>query len=89
MLKNSRTLSKDDREMMLNIDAIYDEWRNTAVKEGHQAGIVAMLIAKFGAIDTELERIIPALLDMAPVERARSIMTLSRKALLDLMQNKR
>ena len=89
MLKNSRTLSKDDREMMLNIDAIYDEWRNTAVKEGHQAEIVAMLIAKFGAIDTELERIIPALLDMDPVERARSIMTLSRKALLDLMQNKR
>jgi hypothetical protein len=53
-----RTISKDDREIMLNIDAIYEEWRTTTKQEGREeadrVNITRMLVAKFGAIDPEL-----------------------------------
>jgi hypothetical protein len=89
MIKKQRTISKDDREIMSNIDAIYEEWRNTtrreAREEGDRASITGMLVAKFGAIDSELEAVIPQLLTLDPTERARSIMSLSREGLLKLV----
>jgi hypothetical protein len=89
MIKKQRTISKDDREIMSNIDAIYEEWRNTtrreAREEGDRASITGMLVAKFGAIDSELEAVIPQLLTLDPTERARSVMNLSREALLKLV----
>ncbi len=89
MIKKQRTISKDDREIMLNIDAIYEEWRNTTKKEGREeadrASITGMLVAKFGPIDSELEAVIPRLLTLDPTERARSVMSLSREALLKLV----
>ena len=93
MIKKQRTISKDDREIMLNIDAIYEEWRNTTKKEGREEGreeadrasITGMLVAKFGPIDSELEAVIPRLLTLDPTERARSVMSLSREALLKLV----
>jgi hypothetical protein len=90
MIKNQSTISKDDREILSNIDVIYEEWRNTTKQEGHKEGhkeadrasLVGLLVAKFGVIDPELEAVIPQLLTLDPTERARSVMTLSREALL-------
>ncbi len=93
MIKNQTTLSKADREILSNIDGIYEEWRNTTKQEGREEGreeadrasITGMLAAKFGAIDSELETVIPKLLVLDPTERARSVMSLSRQALLKLV----
>jgi hypothetical protein len=74
---------------MASIFDIYEEWRNTtrreAREEGDRASITGMLVAKFGAIDSELEAVIPQLLTLDPTERARSVMNLSREALLKLV----
>ncbi len=97
MIKNQSTISKDDREILSNIDVIYEEWRSTTKQEGHKEGrkegrkeadrasVIGLLIAKFGAIDSELEAVVPKLLTLDPTERARSVMTLSRDALLKLV----
>ena len=89
MIKNQTNLSKADREILSNIDGIYEEWRNTTKQEGREeadrASITGMLAAKFGAIDSELETVIPRLLVLDPTERARSVMSLSRQALLKLV----
>ncbi len=83
MLKKSRTLSKADEEIMLNIEPIYEAWLCEKQQEGHRASLEGMLIAKFGSIDAELESLIPRFLKLDPTERARLIMTLSREALLE------
>ena len=66
MIKNQSTISKDDREILSNIDVLYEEWRSTAKQEGRDEGdrsnIIGLLTAKFGAIDSELETVIPKLL---------------------------
>lgn len=89
MIKNQTNLSKADREILSNIDGIYEEWRNTTKQEGREeadrASITGMLAAKFGTIDSELETVIPRLLVLDPTERARSVMSLSRQALLKLV----
>lgn len=97
MIKNQSTISKDDREILSNIDVIYEEWRSITKQEGRDEGrnegrneadrsnITGLLTAKFGAIDSELETVIPKLLTLNPTERARSVMNLSREALLKLV----
>jgi hypothetical protein len=91
MLKTSRTLSKEDQEVMVNIEPIYEAWANKKRQEGREEGreesdrsnIAGLLVAKFGAIDPELEAVIPQLIKMDPTERSRLILTLSREALLE------
>jgi hypothetical protein len=43
-----------------------------------------MLAFKFGAIDPELEAVIPKLVLLDPLERIQQVMTLSREALLGI-----
>lgn len=77
---------------MQEIDTLYQaemsRVRSVGQEEGREeadrANVAGMLIARFGTIDPELETIIPKLLDLDPIERARSIITLSRAALLEL-----
>jgi hypothetical protein len=42
-----------------------------------------MLAFKFGAIDPELQAIIPKLLLLDPLQRVQKVMTLSREVLLE------
>jgi hypothetical protein len=87
MLKSSRTLSKEDQEIMVNIEPIYEAWVHEKRQEGREesdlASLKAMLIFKFGTIDPELEALIPKLLLLDPLARIQQIMTLSREALLE------
>jgi hypothetical protein len=91
MLKSSRTLSKEDQEIMVNIEPIYEAWVHEKRQEGREEGreesdranIAGLLVAKFGSIDPELEAMIPKLMKMDPTERSRLILTLSREALLE------
>jgi hypothetical protein len=83
MLKSSRTLSKEDQEIMVNIEPIYEAWLSEKQQEVHRASVEAMLTFKFGTIDPELEALIPKLLLLDPLSRTQQIMTLSREALLE------
>jgi hypothetical protein len=83
MLKSSRTLSKEEQAIMVNIEPIYEAWLSEKQQEVHRETIAGMLIAKFGTMDPELENVIPKLINLDPTQRAQLIMTLSREALLE------
>ena len=38
MLKKRTTRTQDEQDVMLNIDTLYEEWRNQAIQEGRQEG---------------------------------------------------
>jgi hypothetical protein len=77
---------------MQEIDILYQaemgRIRSVGQEEGRaesdRASLEAMIIFKFGAIDPELEQVLPKLLLLAPFERTQQVMTLSREALLEL-----
>jgi hypothetical protein len=91
MLKASRALSKADEDIMSNIEPIYQAWlsenraesREEGREEADRASLEAMLAFKFGAIDPELQAIIPKLLLLDPLQRVQKVMTLSREVLLE------
>ena len=90
MLKSRRNTSKEDQELEQNIDAVYEEWHRRTRQEGHQEGrqegrqedVEGMLMVKFGTLDQEIRRVIPNLLDLSAIDRARAVMELSREELL-------
>jgi hypothetical protein len=88
MLKTRRTLSPEDKDIMVNIEPIYEAWlkekREEAQEEADRAHLSNMLIFKFGAIDPELKAIVPKLMLLDPLERIQQVMTLSREALLEI-----
>jgi hypothetical protein len=74
---------------MQEIDTIYQAEMGRIKEEGREeadrANVEGMLIARFGAIDPELEGVISKLIDLDPIKRAQSIITMSREALLELL----
>ncbi len=98
MLKSRTRLSKEDQETMVNIDALYEEWRIKTLQEGVEVGrqegvevgrqqadrttLESMLLVKLGPIDQTIEAIIPALLELSAIDRVRAVMQLSREELL-------
>jgi hypothetical protein len=104
MLKSRTRLSKEDQETMVNIDALYEEWRIKTLQEGAEAGrqegvevgrqeadrvtLEGMLLVKFGQIDPPLESIIPVLLELSAIDRIRAVMQLSREEILRDFGNK-
>jgi hypothetical protein len=86
MLKSRTRLSKEDKETLVNIDELYEEWRNQAIQEGRKEGdrttLESMLLVKFGTVDQPLESTIPALLDLSAIDRVRAVMQLSREELI-------
>jgi predicted transposase/invertase (TIGR01784 family) len=88
---NQANLNRDELEELEHQSIFIQDQRNAislANKQGREeadrANVVGMLIAKFGAIDPELERVIPKLMELDPIKRAQQILTLSREALLEI-----
>jgi hypothetical protein len=75
MLKTRRTLSPEDEEIMVNIEPIYEAWLKEKREEGREeadrAHLSTMLMFRFGAIDPELEAIVPRLMRLDPLEATR------------------
>ncbi len=90
MLKSQPHLTPNDQETLVNIDALYEDWRNQTLQEGRKEGqkesdratLESMLLVKFGTIDRTLATVIPALLDLSPIDRARAVMQLSQEEIL-------
>ena len=85
MLKSRQTRSQDDQELSLNLEPVYQEWRSRVEQEGRQeegrSMMEGMLIAKFGEVGL-LGAIVPKLLTLNAVDRAKAVMTLSQEELL-------
>jgi hypothetical protein len=92
MLKSQPHLSPNDQETLVNIDALYEDWRNQTLQEGRKEGrkegdrtaLESMLLVKFGTIDRTLATVIPALLELSPIDRVRAVMELSQE---DIIRN--
>jgi hypothetical protein len=86
MLKSHPHLSRDDQETLVNIDALYEDWRNQTLQEGRKEGdrttLESMLMVKFGSIDQTLATVIPALLALSPIDRVRAVMHLSQEEII-------
>ncbi len=86
MLKTQPNLTPNDQETLLNIDALYEDWRNQTLQEGRQesdrATLESMLLVKFGRIDRQLTTVIPALLALSSIDRARAVMQLSQDEII-------
>jgi hypothetical protein len=83
---NQQNLTEDDQEVIMNLSQAYLEWREATLQEGVQEGqrqvVENLLRARFGLLDTELERIIEPLLNLPPQEYSRLLLELSREELL-------
>ena len=64
MLKKRTTHTQDEQDVMLNIDTLYEEWRNEAIQEGRQEGrqeeqsrqrslIIRLLTRRIGVLSDE------------------------------------
>ena len=94
MLKTQPNLTTNDQETLLNIDALYEDWRNQTIQEGIVVGrqegrqegdrttLESMLLVKFGTIDRKLATVIPTLLDLSPIDRVRAVMQLSQEEII-------
>lgn len=89
MLKSRQTRSPEEQELSLNLEPVYQEWRNRVEKEGQEEGrkeegrsmMEGMLIAKFGEVGL-LETIVPKLLTLNAIDRAKAVMNSSKEELL-------
>ncbi len=86
MLKSQPSLTPNDQETLVNIDALYEDWRNQTLQEGRQEGdratLESMLLVKFGTIDRTLASVIPVLLELSPIDRVRAVMQLSQDEII-------
>jgi hypothetical protein len=86
MLKSQPSLTTNDQETLVNIDALYEDWRNQTLQEGRKEGdrttLESMLMVKFGKIDSKLAPVIPALLALSPIDRVRAVMQLSQEEII-------
>ena len=90
MLKSQPNLTTNDQETLLNIDALYEDWRNQTIQEGIAVGrqegdrttLESMLEVRFGSIDRKLATVIPALLDLSSIDRVRAVMQLSQEEII-------
>jgi hypothetical protein len=90
MLKSQPHLTTNDQETLVNIDALYEDWRNQTLQEGRKEGqkegdrttLESMLLVKFGKIDRKLATVVPTLLALSPIDRVRAVMQLSQEELI-------
>lgn len=93
-LKDQEGLDEEDNRLMDRLETLYKEDRDKAVKKGFEIGfeqgikeerqkeIKSIILARFGTLDPELERIIEPLSALPPSEFAPLLLQLSRQQLL-------
>jgi len=93
-LKDKEGLDEEDNRLMDRLETLYKEDRDKAIKKGFEIGfeqgikeerqkeIKSIIVARFGTLDPELERIIEPLSALPPSEFAPLLLQLSRQQLL-------
>ncbi|MEA5468250.1 hypothetical protein [Spirulina sp. 06S082] len=79
-------ITEDDREVIMNLSAVYlrqrEEWKQEGLQEGRRIMIENLLKVRFGTISEALEDIIDRLLRLEEEEMVRSLLNLSHEELL-------
>ena len=87
-------LTSDDKELVMNLSQIYQNWREKTLREGRKEGekegrkeersifVENLLQFRFGKIDEALSQVVKRLLNLPPQESSRLILQSSREELL-------
>ena len=87
-------LTSDDKELVMNLSQIYQNWREKTLREGRKEGekegrkeersifVENLLKFRFGKIDEALSQVVKRLLNLPPQESSRLILQSSREELL-------
>ena len=97
-LRSRQNLSGEQKELAMNLDVVYEKWRQQTLQEGRQEGrqealreeIEDLLEVRFGELDSELSRIASTLMKLPTRDRARLLLqlpSLSREELIAQFQN--
>ncbi len=90
-IEESKDLTEDDRELIMNLSPAYLRWREETLEQGREQGnlegqrlmVDNLLAGRFGSIDLELSRIIEPLMQLPITERTQVLLNLSREELLE------
>ena len=75
-------LTSDDKELMMNLSQIYQDWREKTLQEERSIFVENILRFRFGQIDDALSQVMKRLLKLPPQELSRLILQSSREELL-------
>lgn len=81
-LQKKENLTKDERELIVNLSPAYMQWREDTLREGRQEVVENLLRERFGNVDEALSRVTEPLLQLSSQESVRLVLKLSREDLL-------
>ena len=92
-LRSRQNLNREQKELAMNLDVVYEQWRRQTLQEGRQEGrqealreeIVDLLEVRFGALDAELSTVVERLLQLPKRDRSQLLLqlpSLSREELV-------
>ncbi len=87
-LRSRQNLNREQKELAMNLDVVYEQWRQQTLQQGRQEGkqegrqealreeIVDLLELRFGALDAELSTVVERLLQLPKRDRSRLLLQL-------------
>ncbi|MBD2038243.1 hypothetical protein H6F76_25330 [Leptolyngbya sp. FACHB-321] len=72
----------------MNLSPVYEQWKAETLEAGERRATEGLLVARFGPLDEVLTQIVPNLVALPPVDRARLILNLSRTELIEQFEHK-
>jgi hypothetical protein len=69
-----------------NVMEVVTSWMQDGIERGQRQSIEALLVAKYGELTPELAELIPALMALEPINRARLILQSSQAELFAQFQ---
>jgi hypothetical protein len=88
-LQSRQNLNREQRELAMNLDIVYEQWRQQTRQEARQEAlheeITDLLQARFGELDSALSTVVEAVLQLPKRDRTRLLLqlhSLSREELL-------
>jgi hypothetical protein len=90
VVESQDKLTSDDKELIMNLSQIYQDWREKTLREGQKEGqkeerslfVENLLRFRFGKIDEALLPVVKRLLNLPAQDSSRLILQSSREELL-------
>ena len=92
-LQSRQNLNREEQELVMNLDVVYEQWRQQTLQEGRQEGrqealqeeITDLLEVRFGELDSDLVAIAAKIIQLPKRDRTRLLLqlpSLSREELI-------
>ncbi|NJP11420.1 MAG: hypothetical protein HC866_19660 [Leptolyngbyaceae cyanobacterium RU_5_1] len=83
-------VDSEERRILMALSQAYQEWEQQTRRQGlqqeRQSAIASLMRLRFGAVDSELQAIIPALMNLPTEQYTQLLWQLSRAELLQRFQ---